>query len=229
MKMHDDLEQKVNLILKGVVGIIIKDYFLRLTQSQRTLFEASPFGRFLGMHVSNGDPVLVHLMMLYEVRSQQVFGSGRFLFEIQRVQLDFGETEYILISGLRFGPYVDLLHDEKGRSNSNLRARLFPYFTDAYLRFKDLKEYIMSPNYLQIQDEDAVCMRYIILDLYFGVDALNVNPESTKIHKYTVPGFMLPFEPNNQHVVVMTTEMKIMEPFYISYVNWTLNHVESPP
>ncbi|CAH1418543.1 unnamed protein product [Lactuca virosa] len=29
------------------------------------------------------------------------------------MQLDFGETEYILICGLKVGPYVDLLHDEK--------------------------------------------------------------------------------------------------------------------
>ncbi|CAI9269943.1 unnamed protein product [Lactuca saligna] len=92
------------------------------------------------------------------------------------MQLDFGETEYILISGLRFGPYVDLLHDERGQSNSNLRARLFPDITDSRLRPKDLEEYIMSPNYLALQDKDTV------------------NPESTKVHNYTVAGFMLPFK-----------------------------------
>nr|KAJ0190217.1 hypothetical protein LSAT_V11C800389790 [Lactuca sativa] len=53
------------------------------------------------MHVPNGDPLLVHLMMLHEVRSQEVFETGRFLFKIQGMQLDFDETRYILISGLR--------------------------------------------------------------------------------------------------------------------------------
>nr|KAJ0222593.1 hypothetical protein LSAT_V11C200097000 [Lactuca sativa] len=79
------------------------------------------------MHVLNGDPLLVHLMMLHEVKSQQVSEMRMFLFEIQGI----------------VGPYVDLLHDERGRSNSNLRARLFPDIIDARLRLKDLEDYIM--------------------------------------------------------------------------------------
>ncbi|CAI9276818.1 unnamed protein product [Lactuca saligna] len=135
----DDLQEKVDLTLKSVVGTIIKDYFPRLSQLQRTLFEALPFGRFLGMHVHNCDPLIVHLMMLHEVWSQEVYESGMFPLEIQRVQLDFGETEYILISGLRVCPYVYLLHDEKGRLNSNLRARFFPKITNAHLWLRDLE------------------------------------------------------------------------------------------
>ena len=72
---------------------MIKKYFTRLTQSQRVLFEASPFGIFLGMHIPLGDPLFVHLMMLHEVRSQPIFEMGRFLFDIQGIQLDFGETD----------------------------------------------------------------------------------------------------------------------------------------
>ncbi|CAI9277210.1 unnamed protein product [Lactuca saligna] len=37
------------------------------------------------------------------------------------------------------------------------------------------------------------------------------------------------FVPNNQPVVVVANEMEIMWPFYIHYVNWTLNQVESSP
>nr|KAJ0196165.1 hypothetical protein LSAT_V11C700357400 [Lactuca sativa] len=54
------------------------------------------------MHVPYGDTLLGHLMMLHEVRSQQVFEMGR------------------------VGPCVDLLYDEKGQSNSNIRARFIP-------------------------------------------------------------------------------------------------------
>nr|KAJ0217896.1 hypothetical protein LSAT_V11C300137520 [Lactuca sativa] len=133
-----------------MVDTIIKDYFPRLTQSQRVLFEAFPFGRFSGMHVPHGDPLLVYLMMLHEVRSQQVFEMRRFLFEIHGIQLDFGETEYILICGLRVGPYVDLLHDERGWSNSNLH-------------------YILSPNYLSLLDEDVV----ILIQLVFMLKGLH--------------------------------------------------------
>ncbi|KAL7609966.1 hypothetical protein Lser_V15G10053 [Lactuca serriola] len=163
--MHDDLDQKSDLTLKGMIGTIFKDYFSRLTESQRVLFEASSFGRLLGMHIPHSDPLLVHLIMLHEVRSKQVSKMGRFLFEIQGMQLDFGETEYILICGLRVGPYVDLLHDERGWSNSNLRARLFPDITDAHLRLKDSEDYIMSPNYFPLKDEDVVMLIQLVFML----------------------------------------------------------------
>nr|KAJ0190519.1 hypothetical protein LSAT_V11C800447340 [Lactuca sativa] len=77
-----------------------------------------------------------------------------FLFDIQGMHLDFGETEYILICGLKVGPYVDLLHDEKDQSNSKRCARLFPDISDARFQLKDLEDFIMSPNYLAVQDED---------------------------------------------------------------------------
>nr|KAJ0189051.1 hypothetical protein LSAT_V11C800427400 [Lactuca sativa] len=223
---YDDLNQKADLTLKGVVGTIIKDYFLRLTQSQRLLFKASPFGKFLGIHIPHGDPLLVHLMMLYEVKSQQ----------IQGMQLDFSEIEYILICGLKVGPYVDLLQDEKGRSNSNLCARLFPDISDARLRLKDLEDYIISVNYLSLQDENVVILIHLVYmlkglhrrDVKTGIPAAlyklsdniddwnrfacgtylwtytsglmrgilfkQTNLEFKKVHKYTVPGFMIPFK-----------------------------------
>ncbi|CAH1426508.1 unnamed protein product [Lactuca virosa] len=101
------------------------------------------------------------------------------------------------------------------------------------------------------------------------------NPESKKIHKYTVPGFMLPFKiwiletfpeatkfyvriptelsrmrswrsktplswdnchriinvlvPNNVPIPVVANGTELMLPFYVRYVNRTLNHEESPP
>ncbi|CAI9303009.1 unnamed protein product [Lactuca saligna] len=103
--------------------------------------------------------------MLHEVTSKEVFEMGRFLFEIQEMQLDFRETVYILIYGLRVGLYVDLLHDERGRSNSNLRARLFSDITDACLRLKDLEDYIMSQKYFSLHDEDVVMFIQLVFML----------------------------------------------------------------
>nr|KAJ0192302.1 hypothetical protein LSAT_V11C800449240 [Lactuca sativa] len=136
---------------------MIKKYFPRLTQSQRVLFEASPFGIFLGMHIPHGDPLLVHIMMLHE--------------------LDFGETEYILICGLKVGPYVDLLYDEKGQSNSQLRARLFLDISDSRLQLKDLEDLIMSPNYSALQDEDVV----MLIQLVFMLKGLHRRDVKTGI------------------------------------------------
>ena len=36
-------------------------------------------------------------------------------------------------------------------------------------------------------------------------------------------------QPNNHLVVVMENGTELKELFYIRYVNWTLNHEESPP
>nr|KAJ0200859.1 hypothetical protein LSAT_V11C600335860 [Lactuca sativa] len=131
------------------------------------------------------------------MKSQKVIEMRMFLFEIEGMQLDFGETEYILICG---------------RSNSNLCARLFPYISDARLRLKDLEDYIISPNYLALQDEDVVMLIQIFAwGTYFWTYTLGLmhgmfekiekfrlfkqaNPESKKLHKYTIAGFMLPFK-----------------------------------
>ncbi|KAL7607192.1 hypothetical protein Lser_V15G20435 [Lactuca serriola] len=119
----------------------------------------------LWMHIPHGDPLLVHLMTLHEVRTQEVFEMGRFLFDIEGRHLEFGETEYILIYGLKVGRYVDLLYDEKGGSNSSLRARLFPDISDVRLRLKDLEDFIMSPKYLEIENEDVVMLIQLVFVL----------------------------------------------------------------
>nr|KAJ0216492.1 hypothetical protein LSAT_V11C300128300 [Lactuca sativa] len=135
----------------------------------------------------------------------EVFEAGRFHFEIQGVQLEFGEIKYILISGLRVGPYVDLLHEERGHSNSNLRVRLFPNITNAALQLKHLEEYIMSPQHLRFQDADAVLLIQLVFmlkslhgwDVKTGIPTATIkatNLDSKKTHKYTIVGFMLPFK-----------------------------------
>nr|KAJ0190074.1 hypothetical protein LSAT_V11C800453180 [Lactuca sativa] len=322
---HEDLNQKAELTLKDVVATMIKKYFPRLKLSQRVLFEASPFAIFLGMHIPHGDPLLVHMMMLHEIRSKPIFEMGRFSFDIQGTQLDFGETKYILICGLKVGPYVDLLYDGKGQSNSQLRARLFPDISDSRLWLKDLEDLIMSSNSSALKDEDVVMLIQLVFmlkglhgrDVKTGnpaavykladnIDDWNrfawgtyfwkytsrmmrgmfekieefrqfkqANPESKKGHKYIVPGFMLLFKiwiletfpeatmfyirtptelprmrawrsktplnweqccriinvsvPNNQPINVVANPEELMLPFYVRYVNWTLNPVESSP
>ncbi|CAI9270054.1 unnamed protein product [Lactuca saligna] len=57
--------------------------------------------------------------------------------------------------------FPDVMADgygSQGRSNSQLRARLFPDISDSRLRLKDLEDFIMSPNYSALQDEDAVML-----------------------------------------------------------------------
>nr|KAJ0207816.1 hypothetical protein LSAT_V11C500268800 [Lactuca sativa] len=67
--------------------------------------------------------------------------------------------------------------DKRGRSNSNLFSRLFPDITDARLRLKDLEDYIMSLNYLELQDEDVV----MLIQLVFMLKGLHGRDVKTGI------------------------------------------------
>ena len=107
------------------------------------------------MHIPNGDPLLVHLMMLHEVRSQEVIDLGNFEFEVQGYRMMFTEQDYCLITGLRFGPFLDLIN-EGTKHQSKLRARLFPEESDESLRLKQIEDFILSPNFRTVNDADGV-------------------------------------------------------------------------
>nr|KAJ0211593.1 hypothetical protein LSAT_V11C400200500 [Lactuca sativa] len=94
-----------------------------------------------------------------------MFEARRFQFEIRGVQLYF------------VSPCVDLLHEEKGRLNSNLRARLFPNITYATLRLRNIEEYIKSPKYQRLVDEDVV----MLIQLVFVLKGLHGRDANTCI------------------------------------------------
>nr|KAJ0191618.1 hypothetical protein LSAT_V11C800450900 [Lactuca sativa] len=98
----------------------------------------------------------------------------------------------------------------------------------------------MSPNYLALQDEDAVMLIQLVFMFEWGTyfwkytprmmrgmfkkikefrEFKEANPESKKVHKYTVPGFMLLFKPNNEPINVEANPKELMLPFYVRYVN----------
>nr|KAJ0216220.1 hypothetical protein LSAT_V11C300107060 [Lactuca sativa] len=122
------------------------------------------------MPIPNGDLMLCHLMMLQEVRDVVAVRTGRFQFEV----VEYGETKFCLISGLRFGPYVDVINT-KCNKKYVLRNQLFPNVRDEDLRLKDIEDYIKGPKFLTCGD----------------VDADNVG--SSKTCKYMVTGFQLPY------------------------------------
>ncbi|CAI9269440.1 unnamed protein product [Lactuca saligna] len=51
----------------------------------------------------------------------------------------------------------------------------------------------------------------------------------TKMMKYTVTGFQLPFKENNIPRVFEPTPVEIHLSFLVRYINWTLDKVQSPP
>nr|KAJ0186791.1 hypothetical protein LSAT_V11C900472780 [Lactuca sativa] len=107
------------------------------------------------MPTPNGNPMHCHLMMLHEVRDVEVARAGKFQFELQGMMVEHGETEFCLISGLRFGSYVDITNTKVGTSLA-LRNRLFPNVRDEDLLLKDLEDYIKGPTFSTCSDEDAV-------------------------------------------------------------------------
>ena len=154
---------KAELTLKAVIGTVIEDFFPRLTSSQRELFGSGPFGQFLNMPIPNGDPLIVHAMMLQEERDIGVGQRGRFRFNVQGLHLEYGDSEFCLITGLKFGPFANLLAGTKNPKNSLLRSRLFPKQTDKSLRLRDIQDFILDPRFLDASDDDAVMLMQIFV------------------------------------------------------------------
>ncbi|KAL4590100.1 hypothetical protein LXL04_003019 [Taraxacum kok-saghyz] len=88
-------------------------FFPRLTSSQRELFGSGPFGQFLNIPILNGDPLIIHAMMLQEECDIGVGQRGRFRFNVQGLHLEYGDSEFCLITGLKFGPFANLLAGTK--------------------------------------------------------------------------------------------------------------------
>ncbi|CAI9302232.1 unnamed protein product [Lactuca saligna] len=61
--------------------------------------------------------MLCHLMMLHEIRDVVATRDGRLRFELQNGVVEYGETEFCLISGLRYGPYVDVINTKCNKKN----------------------------------------------------------------------------------------------------------------
>nr|KAJ0193753.1 hypothetical protein LSAT_V11C800433720 [Lactuca sativa] len=106
------------------------------------------------MPILNGDLMLCHLLMLHEVRDFEVAKARKFRFPFQSRVVEYGETKFYLIRGLRFGPYVDKINT-KVSTSSTLMTQLFPNVRDEDLRLKDLKDYIKGPAFSTCSDEDA--------------------------------------------------------------------------
>ncbi|CAI9264203.1 unnamed protein product [Lactuca saligna] len=197
--------------------------------------------------------MLCHLMMLHEVRDVEVAKAGRFRFELQGRMVEYDEIEFCLITGLRFGPYVDIISTKVNRS-STLRNRLFHNVRDEDLRLKDLEDYVKGPAFSTYSDEDAVMVMQMIFLLrgLIGRDGNTCIPSAvyelddsqynwnkylrdnedegyTKTMKYTVLGFQFPFKDNNIPRDFEPTPVEINLPFFVRYVNWTLDKVQSPP
>nr|KAJ0216337.1 hypothetical protein LSAT_V11C300110180 [Lactuca sativa] len=129
------------------------------------------------MPTPNGDPMLCHLMMLHEVRDVEVAKAGKFRFKLQGRVVEYGETKFCLISGLRFGLYVDIIHT-KVSTSSTLRNRLFPNVRDEDLRLKDLED-LKEPTFSTCSDEDAVMvmqMMFLLRGLIGRDDNMYIPP-----------------------------------------------------
>ena len=149
--------------MKAVIRIVVRDCFPKLSIRQKELFRTGAFGQFMDIPTPNGDPLLVHTMMLHEVRSQALARAGRFGFDVQGIQVQYGSTEFCLITGLKFGLFANLLGGTKNPKNSKLRSRLFKNETDQSLRLSHLEEFIVGKRFSKVPDDDAVMIMQMFL------------------------------------------------------------------
>nr|KAJ0219408.1 hypothetical protein LSAT_V11C300134280 [Lactuca sativa] len=228
------------LTFKVVVGIVLRKFIPRLNTRKMKIFRGTPFETFISMPISNGDPMFCHLLMLHEV----VARTGRFRFELR--------------GGLRFGPYFDVINtkfDTKyilrdrlfpNVTDENLRLKDIKDYIKGpeFLTCGDDD----AVSYDEIQIRAFSRYNDTKLRIVFGIIHRFLrdhdNVASPMILKYTVTGFHLPFQvwiletflkavyhtanENNIPRVVQATNIEIKLPFYMCYLDWTFNRVESP-
>ena len=92
--------------------------------------------------------------------------------------LEYGEREFILISGLKHGHYHDILYAKK-QVPSSLRSRLFPHFEDvSEFRLQHLYDLINDDGFPLLSDEDTVVVlqMYILLRCCMGRGHISSMP-----------------------------------------------------
>ncbi|KAL4578729.1 hypothetical protein LXL04_014860 [Taraxacum kok-saghyz] len=176
---HWHLDLDAELTVKGVGKCLEK--VKTLSKTQQTYFLVSHFGQFLDVPPPDGDALLMHAMMLREVRGdKELVLSKRIRFEVDGHLLEYGESEFILITGLRVGEYFDILKEKKHRGNCMFRARVFPRISDKKLRLNDFSDLIESASFKEINDSDAslVVQIFILLRGFMGRDLCTCIPPS---------------------------------------------------
>ncbi|KAL4573449.1 hypothetical protein LXL04_020257 [Taraxacum kok-saghyz] len=102
-------------------------------------------------------------MMMHEIRAETLIEESWFRFDLLGNQVEFGEKEFCLITGFRFGAYSDILAGKYLEANSALRERLFPKYFYKVVRLKHLREYILSKPFMNVCDDDALVVFKIYL------------------------------------------------------------------
>ena len=98
---HNDLSVRGDCTLKGSVGKILMDHSKAMERGRRIdLFLESPFGILYDPITRKpllleGDPSLVHTMMLHEVRSLEMMVAGRFRFSVGGFRWSMGHRNFV--------------------------------------------------------------------------------------------------------------------------------------
>ncbi|KAL4582413.1 hypothetical protein LXL04_006962 [Taraxacum kok-saghyz] len=91
---HWHLDIDAEMTVKGVGKCLQKVKIL--SNTQQSYFLASLFGQFLEAPPPDGDALLMHAMMLREVRGdKELVLSKRLRFEVDGHLLEYGESEFI--------------------------------------------------------------------------------------------------------------------------------------
>lgn len=142
----------------------------RLEGDRAFIFNNTAFGYWRNVPKIDGDPALVHGIMLKEVRPDaKLLSQQKMRFRIGKHELTFGPEEFCLITGFMFGFRPN---DEKHIviKESTFRQRVFPEINDSDLKISDLQTLVKSPRFVEIDDHDAVrvCLLIILRQGFMG-------------------------------------------------------------
>lgn len=147
------------LTIKAKLGIA-KEILKKLKSSSDArlkIFRTTCFGPWLDISTAYGDPLLIHLMLQTQIHPDPE--STDMWFRVGDYELRFGQKEFCLITGFRFGQ-VPLLET----STSSFRARMFSRISlYQSVKVSDLLQVFRSREFAELADVDAVRICLLVL------------------------------------------------------------------
>ncbi|CAI9281093.1 unnamed protein product [Lactuca saligna] len=148
------------LTIKAKLGIA-KEILKKLKASSDArlkMFKTTCFGRWLDISTAYGDPLLVHLMLQTQIYPEPE--PTEMWFRVGGYELRFGQMEFCLVTGFRFGHVPSSSETSKSWFRIRLFSRIPSYQS---LKVSDLLQVFRSKEFAELADVDAVRICLLIL------------------------------------------------------------------
>lgn len=154
-----------------ILGTI--DTQLSLKPVSHKMFKNSVFGPWLNIKTDDHNNHMLHFLLLHQRNIKNPSTNDPFIFDIGHHSLEFGQRDFSLVTGFRFGSDYSLKSLEEGVSS--FHARVFP--TIPKLKGYDILPLVNDADkFKELDDEDAVrvCLLLALEYVFMGYETRHV-------------------------------------------------------